>query len=114
MNSENSITADEILNSAQGLRWEVSGDFHEQLMESIYTDAARIADRATTLPEEKPRFDLDRAIDRLVTSRVWGFPIMILLLTLVFWLTISGANVPSSMLATLLIDTFHPALKSID
>ncbi len=112
MNSENTITADEILNTAQDLRWDISGDFHEQVMESIYTDAARIADRAITLPEEKPRFDLDRTIDRLVTSRVWGFPIMILLLTLVFWLTISGANVPSSMLATLLIDTFHPALKN--
>jgi len=110
MSTQRTITADEILSNAQALRWEISGDFHEQLMESIYTDAAQIADRAITLPEEKPRFDLDRTIDRLVTSRVWGFPIMILLLTLVFWLTISGANVPSSMLATLLIDTIHPLL----
>ncbi len=112
MSTELTITSDEILTTAQALRWEVSGDFHEHLMEAIYTDAARIADRAITLPEEKPRFDLDRTIDRLVTSRLWGFPIMILLLTLVFWLTISGANVPSSMLATLLIDTIHPVLNS--
>ena len=112
MSTEKTISADEILTTAQSLRWEISGDFHEQVMESIYTDAARIADRAVTLPEEKPRFDFDRTIDRLVTSRVWGFPLMILLLTLVFWLTISGANVPSSMLATLLIDTIHPALNN--
>ncbi len=112
MSTEKTITADEILSTAQSLRWDISGDFHEQVMESIYTDAARIADRALTLPEEKPRFDLDRTIDRLVTSRVWGFPIMILLLTLVFWLTIAGANVPSAMIASLLLDTIHPALNT--
>lgn len=112
MNTETTLTPDEILDSAQSLRWQISSDFHEQVMESIYTEAARIADRATTQPDEKPRFDLDRTIDRLVTSRVWGFPIMLLLLTLVFWLTISGANVPSSMLAALLLDTIHPALKT--
>jgi ferrous iron transport protein B len=37
---------------------------------------------------------------------------MLLLFTVVFWLTISGANVPSSMLATLLLDTIHPMLKA--
>jgi ferrous iron transport protein B len=38
---------------------------------------------------------------------------MLLLLTIVFWLTIAGANVPSSMLATLLLDTVHPFLKGL-
>ncbi len=102
---------EEILNTAQALRWEVGSDFHEHLMESMYTEAARIADRVITRPAEKPRFDLDRTIDRLVTSRVFGFPLMLALLTLVFWLTISGANVPSAMIANLLLDTIHPALK---
>ena len=103
---------EKILQSARELRWDIGGDFHEKLMEALYTDATRIADRAVTQPDEKPRFDLDRTIDRLVTSRVWGFPLMILMLTLVFWLTISGANVPSKILYSLLIDTVHPLLKS--
>jgi len=107
------VTADRILETARALRWRTGGNFHEQLMESIYTDAARIADRALTRSGEEPRFDLDRTIDRLVTSRVWGFPLMLLLLTVVFWLTIAGANVPSGLLATLLLDTVHPALKSV-
>ncbi len=81
-------------------------------MEGIYTEAARIADRAVTRSGEQPRFDLDRTIDRLVTSRVFGFPLMLLMLTAVFWITIAGANVPSRMLAELLIDTAHPLLKS--
>ncbi len=107
------LTPEDIIQTAQALRWQIGGDFHETLMEDIYTDAARIAERAVTRPDEKPRFDLDRTIDRLVTSRTWGFPLMLLMLMAVFWLTISGANVPSQMLATLLLDTVHPFLKGL-
>ena len=111
MNTVEKPTPEGILTAAQTLRWEVGNDFHEELMEAIYSDAARIAERAVTRPDQKPRFDLDRTIDRIVTSRVWGFPLMILLFTLVFWITISGANVPSGWLASLLIDTLYPALR---
>jgi len=104
---------EDILKTAQALRWEFGGEVHEKMMAAIYAEAARIAARATTLPGEKQRFDLDRAIDRAVTSRRWGFPLMILLFALVFWITISGANAPSSWLSTLLIDTGLPALHGL-
>lgn len=100
----------DILQTAESLRWEIGPEFHEQLMEGIYTEATHLADRAVTRPDEKPRFDLDRTIDRIVTSRIWGFPMMLLLFTVVFWLTISGANVPSAMLSSLLIDKAVPLL----
>jgi ferrous iron transport protein B len=106
-------TSQDILKTAQDLRWKVGGDFHEKVMESIYEEASRLADRAVTRDDQKSRFDLDRLIDRLVTSRIWGFPLMILLLTGVFWLTISGANVPSGLLSGLLLDTVHPFLKDL-
>ena len=106
-------TATDILKAARDLRREVGDGFHDHLVEALYTDAAQIADRAVTRPDARPRFDLDRTIDRLVTSRTWGFPIMVLLLTGVFWLTIQGANVPSQMIATLLLDTVHPALNDL-
>ncbi len=99
----------DLLQTARTLRAEVGAGMHDQLAEALYTDAARLADRAVTRPDERPRFDLDRTIDRLVTSRTWGFPVMLLLLTVVFWITIQGANVPSGLLATLLLDTGHPA-----
>ncbi len=111
--SDDPPSADAILAAAQKLRWEIGGDFHQTLMEAIYTDAANIADRAVTRPGEKPRFDLDRSIDRLVTSRVWGFPMMLLMLTFVFWFTITGANIPSQMLSGLLIGKGVPFLHSI-
>jgi ferrous iron transport protein B len=80
-------------------------------MESLYAEAAQIADRAVTRPGQAPRFDLDRTIDRLVTSRRWGFPIMILLFAMVFWITITLANIPSAWISSLLIGTIYPALQ---
>lgn len=44
----------------------------------------------------------DRKIDYYLTNRITGIPIMILLLALVFWLTISGANIPSQILSNIL------------
>jgi ferrous iron transport protein B len=100
-----------LLRTAEALRWQVGQDFHEKMMEDIYTNAARLADRAVTRPDEKPRFDLDSAIDRIVTSRTWGFPLMIFLFAIVFWITIVGANYPSQWLADLLIGTIYPLLQ---
>ncbi len=110
MTTSTSQTVD-ILQTADNLRWEVGPGFHEQLMENIYAEASQLADRAVTWPEDEPRFDLDRTIDRLVTSRILGFPIMILLFALVFWITIVGANYPSQILFDLLIGTIYPLLQ---
>lgn len=48
------------------------------------------------------RAERDRRIDRVLTSRRWGIPIMVALLGVVLWLTIVGANGPSDLLAKLL------------
>ena len=48
MSASTPINANDILTSAEALRWEIGGDFHEHLTEAIYTDAARLADRAVT------------------------------------------------------------------
>ncbi len=44
----------------------------------------------------------DRKLDQLFTSRCTGFPIMFLLLCGIFWLTIVGANYPSTLLSNAL------------
>ena len=41
----------------------------------------------------------DRRLDKLFTSKLMGFPIMLLILLAIFWITITGANVPSGLLA---------------
>lgn len=44
----------------------------------------------------------DRKIDRILTSKITGIPIMLLLLFLIFWLTIVGSNYPSELLSKFL------------
>lgn len=113
MNVQPYNAADEIMTLVETLRWEVGSNFHEHLVEVIYTNAAHIANRAVTHPSKQSHFDLDRTLDRLFTSRIFGFPLMLLLLTLVFWVTIVGANYPSALLAKLLLGVVHPFLKGV-
>ncbi len=110
---QNQIEIKSIIDEALTLRWELGDNLHDSVIESIYRDAAKISDRVVTKTGEKPRFDWERKLDQLLTSRTFGFPLMVLMLTAVFWITISGANVPSAMLADLLLGSFHPALKNI-
>ena len=42
----------------------------------------------------------DRKIDRIVTGRIWGIPIMVALLCFILWLTIVGTNYPSAYLSS--------------
>lgn len=41
----------------------------------------------------------DRKIDKILTGKHWGFIVMILLLCIIFWITISGANYISDFLS---------------
>ncbi len=59
-----------------------------------------VYDRCVTLTKDDPH-SFDRNLDRIVTSKVLGFPIMFLLLLLVFWLTMVGANYPSEALSAM-------------
>ncbi len=43
----------------------------------------------------------DRSIDRLLTGKAAGYPAMLFLLALTFWITIKGANYPSELLSRL-------------
>lgn len=43
--------------------------------------------------------DRDRKLDKILTSKITGIPIMLALLCGIFWLTITGANYPSQMIA---------------
>ena len=44
---------------------------------------------------------LDSRLDKFLTGRVSAYPVMLLLLALVFWITIFAANYPSEMLSSL-------------
>ncbi|HSG25309.1 MAG TPA: nucleoside recognition domain-containing protein [Anaerolineales bacterium] len=113
MEHNQALEVNDILDTAQKLRAQVEVDFHEKLVESVYTEAAFLADRAVLRSDRQPGFDLDRTIDKIVTHKRLGFLLMILLFTIVLWLTITGANVPSKFLATILLENVHPWLKGL-
>ncbi|NOT44475.1 MAG: ferrous iron transport protein B [Acidobacteria bacterium] len=101
------------LDQARRLRWELPGDLQDTLAERTFAVATRIAAASLVQGLDKARFDFDRMLDRVLTSRWAGFPIMLGILAVVFWLTIEGANVPSGWLANLLIDMGHPWLSGL-
>ena len=104
---------EELIRLANDLRWEMGESFHDSLMEAIYEDASKIASKTVTKPAVKPKFDVDKTVDKLVTSKWFGFPLMFVMLAVVFWITVQGANYPSSLLSQLLLDDLHPVLKNL-
>lgn len=107
------MAAENILQSASRTRSTLGSNVHEAMVERIYEEAERIASRALHRDGEPRKFAADLALDRVLTSRIWGLPVMGLMLAAVLWITVAGANVPSSMLDDLLIGKGHPWLLSV-
>jgi ferrous iron transport protein B len=95
------------------LRWRIPPTLQDSLAAGSFGAAESITARVELRGLRRAAFDFDRRLDRLLTSRVTGFPLMLFMLMVVFWLTIAGANVPSAMLATGLIDQAHPWLHGL-
>lgn len=75
-------------------------------LSSFVHAAEQIAAETVTVDARIP--DRDRRIDAILTSRRYGIPIMLALIALVFFLTITGANVPSEWLSYLLFACAKP------
>ncbi len=60
--------------------------------------AQEIADEAVC-EQKGGRICRDRKIDAILTSRIFGFPMMVLMLAGIFWISIEGANLPSEWLS---------------
>jgi ferrous iron transport protein B len=91
----------QILGQVEKLNHNDSLNLNDRVVKSIYHDAEIMA-RQVVHQVEKPGIDWDKTLDDILTSRLWGFPTMLLLLSVVFWITITGANYPSQVLATVL------------
>ncbi|MBC7323740.1 MAG: ferrous iron transporter B, partial [Moorella sp. (in: Bacteria)] len=90
-----------VVHRARALAAELDESFRDRMVAAIYARAEQIASQAVKQPAV-PQRGLDWQLDAVLTSRLWGYPIMLALLAFVFWLTISGANYPSELLAGLL------------
>jgi len=108
----NSKNTNELVSKATELRWKIGENFLDTLLESIYQNASEITEKTVSYENKDRRFSLDTTIDKIVTSRLLGFPIMFMILSLIFWLTIIGANYPSQFLSYVFIDILHPIIKN--
>ncbi len=102
---------EDVLRTAEELRWQLPQNLHDRIAESIYGEAARIAGRSITRSGSSRRLTWQQKLDRILTHPWTAFPIMVLVLGAILWLTIIGANVPSAMLGSLLVDDGHKLLS---
>lgn len=74
-----------------------SSNFKDTIVSSIMKQAETICKKVCSF-ENKNYSGRDRKIDKILTSKKFGIPIMLLFLGIIFWLTIVGANYPSQFL----------------
>lgn len=101
----------DILKTVGDSRQKTNNKVYDNLTETIYSRINDLVKDTVRKNNNTQSFRVDRTIDNIVTSRIWGFPIMLLLLGVVLWLTITGANYPSQLLSNLLLDIVYPFLK---
>lgn len=104
------MTKEQIIERAKALRWQLPQNFRDRMIEEVYAESSRLTERNVQQAGAAQRHTWERRLDWFLTNRWTGFPIMILMLAVVLWLTITGANVPSAMLASLLVDKGHTML----
>ena len=67
-------------------------------LDKVFERAHEIVKEVVTVKDENYN-ERDKKIDRILTSKKFGIPIMILFFCLIFWITIVGANYPSELLS---------------
>lgn len=72
------------------------------IVESITKRATEIYSKCVTLTQKEYN-ERDRKWDKILTSKLTGIPIMLLIFAGIFWLTIVGANYPSTFLSRVLL-----------
>ncbi len=76
-------------------------NLRDQMVESLVQCAESISQGVIAANPEKSN-TVDRKIDAVVTSKIFGIPLMLLLLGMIFWITIVGANYPSRAISSVL------------
>jgi len=102
-----------VIQKAHELGWHLPKNLHDRVTEQIYGEAAQIASHCVQSHGKSSRLAWQQRVDRVLTHPVTAFPVMIAVLGAVLWLTISGANVPSAMLASILVDDGRALLTEL-
>ena len=74
-------------------------DFNNKIVSSIVTQCSKVSRNVITKTNDTSK-SFTRKFDKILTSKKFGIPIMLLFLAVIFWLTIVGSNYPSKWLST--------------
>ena len=79
-------------------------NIEKSIEDDIVETLVRNAEEVARISKEKDKYnEFHKKVDKLLVSKVTGIPIMILLLLVVLWITITLANYPSQLLSTCLV-----------
>jgi ferrous iron transport protein B len=95
-----------VLKQAETFREAQGENIRDTIVTNIYNEAATLA--SDVVSTANARRDWDRKIDDIVTSKLFGYPLMLALLGVVFWITLAGSNYPSGLLAGFLFSLEEP------
>ena len=84
-------------------------NFKDKVVTNIMKKAEEISKEVCTF-ENEDYGARDRKIDKILTSKKFGIPIMILFLGIIFWITIIGANYPSDLLFNIFVAVMLPPM----
>ncbi len=73
---------------------------HFDTQSKSHPELAEIIAAECVTKRKKVSSSRDRKIDKILTSPITAFPIMLIMLAFIFWLTIIGANYPSRLLSS--------------
>ena len=85
---------DTILSNAQIEKEKIQ----DNMISSIIFRTENVAEDVVNY-HKKSSITAERKIDKMLTSKKWGIPIMLAFLGAIFWITITGANYPSQLLS---------------
>jgi len=91
------MSIQELYTEAQTLS---SSKLRDEIVQQLYDRSRQLCKEGISYTKTKQDTRTEK-LDSIFTSPIFGFPIMITMLGVLFYLTIAGANIPSSMLAEL-------------
>lgn len=97
LNTRSSSTWNTIEDLSQKIKIGLNRSVQDEVVTRIYEETGQIKNRYIK-SEKKEINKKERDLDHILTSRTWGFPIMLMILGAIIYMTIWGANVPSSMI----------------
>jgi ferrous iron transport protein B len=77
-------------------------DLRDRIVEKLFFESQQLLKAGVRYSKSKQDW-LTEKLDNVLTSPIFGFPVMLAILGLIFYITIAGANIPSGLIADLFV-----------